>query len=399
MKRRINELIDLLNIKNKKMNIKRFIKEEKIFTLIISLSVISSLRSLIIPLQADELTYFKLANNILNGKYYLTNNPSTVTPIIPFIMAFFKASSFPMIGFALNKLFHIGLTTLGFRYLYLFLKKQQINNRVILSIIALTIVNPIGVSFFSSLYPEAILFFCFWGFMYYSTSEYNNKNFIKMIVLFLLLAMTRYLYIVLGAIIIFNFYQYYKTNNKQTIYQLIKYTIILILPIIFWAKYVYNIEQNNLSEISYFNRFKTDNQLLYNVKAGLGLIKHHEVSRVNGIPAFISLFVPITGFRSYLLSVILIFAFIFGYVRKNNLLGIKILITSILLTMFGLIIAGTGFSRYWLILLPGFLLGYYFLISKFNIEDKWFVYMAQIVSFIYILNEVRLDFLILNKYI
>jgi hypothetical protein len=381
------------------LNIKRFIKEEKIFTLIILLSLISSLRSLIIPLHGDELTYFKIASNILNGKYYQVNNPSTVTPIIPFIMAFFKTSTLPIIGFALNKLFFIGLTTFGFRYLYLFLKKQQINNRVILSIIVLTVVNPIGVNFFSSLYPEAILFFCFWGFMYYSIAEHNTTNFIKMLGLFLFLIMTRYLYIVLGVIVIFNFYQYYKTNNKQTIYQLIKYTVILILPIIFWSKYVYNIEQNNLSEISYFNRFKTDNQLLYNIKAGLGLIKHHEVSRVNGIPAFISLFVPITGFRNYLLSVILIFAFIFGYVRKDNLLGIKILITSILLTMFGLIIAGTGFSRYWLILLPGFLLGYYFLISKFKINNKWFIYMAQIVSFVYILNELRIDLLILNRYI
>lgn len=218
-----------------------------------------------------------------------------------------------------------------------------------------------------------------------------------MIALFLLLSMTRHLYFLLGVIVTFNFYQYYIATNKQTIFQYIKYTFILVLPIIFWAKYVYNIEQNNLSEISYFNRFKPDNQLFYNVKAGLGLIKHDEVNRVNGIPAFISLFVPITGFRNYLLSAILIFAFIFGYFRNKRFLGINILITSILLTMLGLIIAGTGFSRYWLILLPGFLLGYYFLLSELNINDKWFIYLAQIVSFIYILNEVRLDFIILNR--
>ena len=379
------------------MNIKRFIKEEKVFALIICLSVISSLRSLLMPLYGDELTYLKIADNILNGKYYLSNNPSTVSPIIPFIIAFFKTSSLPMLGFSINKLFHIGLTTIGFRYLYLFLRKQQINRRIIFSIIALTLVNPIGISFFSSLHPEALLFFCFWGFMYYSVSEYTNKNFIYMIALFLLLSMTRHLYFLLGVIVTFNFYQYYIATNKQTIFQYIKYTFILVLPIIFWAKYVYNIEQNNLSEISYFNRFKPDNQLFYNVKAGLGLIKHDEVNRVNGIPAFISLFVPITGFRNYLLSAILIFAFIFGYFRNKRFLGINILITSILLTMLGLIIAGTGFSRYWLILLPGFLLGYYFLLSELNINDKWFIYLAQIVSFIYILNEVRLDFIILNR--
>jgi hypothetical protein len=170
------------------------------------------------------------------------------------------------------------------------------------------------------------------------------------------------------------------------------------LPLIFWFKYVYNIEQNNLSEISYFNRFKTENQLLYNIKSGLGIIKHSEVNRVNGIPAFISLFIPITGLRDYVTSIILILAFIYGYIRKNNSLGIKILLTAILLTMLGLIFAGTGFSRYWLILLPSFLLGYYFLVQKLNIKDKWFVYVSQIVCFIYIVNEIRIDFLILNKY-
>lgn len=381
------------------MNLKQFIKEEKIFTLIISLSIFSSLRSLFIPLQGDELTYLQLANNLLNGKYYQLNNPSTITPIIPFILAFFKINSFPLLGFGLSKLFNIGLTIFGFRYLYLFLKKQQINNRIILSIIALTAVNPIAINYFGSLYPEGILFFCFWGFIYYSISEYNIKNFIKMLSLFLLISMTRYLYLVLGIIVIFNIYRYYKTFNKQIIYKLLTYTIIIILPIIFWAKYVYNIEQNNLSEISYFNRFKTENQLLYNIKAGLGIIKHHEVSRINGIPAFISLFVPITGFRNYLGSIILIFAFAFGYYRKNNSLGIKILITSIVITMLGLIFAGTGFSRYWLILLPGFLLGYYFLATKFNIKDKWFIYTSQIICFIYIVNEIRLDFLILNKHL
>ncbi|NLP56623.1 hypothetical protein [Lutibacter sp. B1] len=381
------------------MDIKQFIKEEKIFSLIIILSLVSSLRTLVVPLQGDELTYLKLANNLLNGKYYLLNNPSTVAPIIPFIIAFFKINAFPMLGFALSKLFHIGLTIFGFRYLYLFLKKQQIDNRVILSIIALTAVNPIAINYFGSLYPEAILFFCFWGFLYYSISECSIKNFIKMLGLFLLISMTRYLYLVLGIIVIFNIYRYYKTFNKKNIYKLINYTIIIILPILFWAKYVYNIEQNNLSEISYFNRFKTENQFLYNVKAGLGIIKHHEVSRINGIPAFISLFVPITGFRNYLGSVILILAFAFGYYKKNNSFGIKILIISILITMLGLIFAGTGFSRYWLILLPGFLLGYYFLATKFNINDKWFIYTSQIICFIYIANEIRLNFLILNKHL
>jgi hypothetical protein len=381
------------------MNLKQFIKEEKIFTTIILFSLLSCFRSLFIPLQGDEITYLQIANNLLNGKYHQINSPSTVTPIMPFVLAFFKINTFPMLGFALAKLFNITLLLFGFRYLFLFLKNQLIDNRIIFSIIALTASNSNAVSSFGSLYPESILFFCFWGFIYYSSlSEYNINNYIKFFGLFVLISLTRYLYLVLGLIVVFKFLIHYKTNNKQVISKIILYSILLSLPLIFWFKYVYNIEQNNLSEISYFNRFKTENQLLYNIKSGLGIIKHSEVNRVNGIPAFISLFIPITGLRDYVTSIILILAFIYGYIRKNNSLGIKILLTAILLTMLGLIFAGTGFSRYWLILLPSFLLGYYFLVQKLNIKDKWFVYVSQIVCFIYIVNEIRIDFLILNKY-
>ncbi|TYC10631.1 hypothetical protein ES677_11200 [Bizionia gelidisalsuginis] len=381
------------------MKIINFIKEEKVFTAIILLSLISSLRSLITPPFGDELTYLKLADNILKGKYYLINNPSTVTPIIPLIIAFFKINAYPMLGFALAKIFHIILTIFGFRYLYLFLAKQQLNHRIIVAIIALTAVNPIAISNFGSLYPEAILFFCFWGVIYYSVSEYKINNLVKMLFLFLMLSMTRYLYLVLGLIVVFNFYKFYKSNSLQHTYKLLMYTAILMTPILFWAKYVYSIEQNNLSEISYFNRFKTDNQLLYNIKSGLGIIKHHEVSRINGIPAFISLFIPITGFRHYLLSIILLLTISFGYFRKNNSIGVKILISALSLTMLGLIFAGTGFSRYWLILLPGFFLGFYYSAKQMGIKNKVFIYTSQIVCFIYIVNELRLDLLIINKHL
>ena len=155
----------------------------------------------------------------------------------------------------------------------------------------------------------------------------------------------------------------------------------------------------NLSEISYFNRFKADNQFLYNIKAGLGLIQHHEVGKINGIPAFISLFIPITGFRSYLLSIGLILAFIFGYVKKVHSEGIKVLLISIVLIMTGLIFAGTGFNRYWLILLPGFFLGYYLLGTMLKVKDRWFIYASQVLCLIYIVNELRIDYLILNKHL
>ncbi|WP_296382566.1 hypothetical protein [Winogradskyella sp.] len=381
------------------MRIVQLIKEHKVFAIIILLSFISALRSLIMPLIADETTYYSIASNILDGRYYQKTNPSTVSPIIPFILAFFKTSVTPIIGITLHKLFHILLAILGFRYLHLFLSTLKLNTTIVLAIVALCVVNPIGITFYGRLYPESILLFCFWGFMYYSVSERTSSNFIKMIAFFLVLTMTRYLYAVLGVIVLYNCYQYYKISSKQKVFKLATYCVMLSIPILFWGKYVYNIEQSNLSEVSYFDRYKSDSPLLYNIKAGLGIIKHHEVNRINGILAFSSLFVPIDGFRNFILSIGLILAFVIGYFRKNKPLGAKLLIIVISLAMLGLIFAGTGFSRYWLILLPGFILGYYYLASRFNLPDKWFVYASYALCFVYILNEFRLDYLIMNKYL
>ena len=101
-------------------DLKQFIIKEKWLMLIILLSIVSMLRSLVIPLFADEITYNRLAENILNGKFYLIDYPSTVTPTIPLLFAIFKIKALPILGYILHKLFNIGLTLFGLRYLYLF---------------------------------------------------------------------------------------------------------------------------------------------------------------------------------------------------------------------------------------------------------------------------------------
>ena len=381
------------------MNEKQIKKHRVIYKIIIFISVISSLRSLIIPLFADELTYLKLSENILRGQYYLTDNPTTITPIIPFIFAFFKTASYPIIGFVLNKLFNICLAVFGFRYLFLFLKKQNINRNIILALLTLVVVNPTSIAWFSTLYPEALIFFCFWGFIHYSTEPPKVNNLVKMLLLFILMVLARYVFAVLGVVVLITYYDYLKVNFKNYGIEILKYSILFLIPVLFWFKYVFSVEEQNLSGIRYLGRFKIENPILYNIKCGLGLEQHYEVNKVNGIPAFISLFVPITGVRNYIISIILIVGFIFGFTKKLKSMEIKKLFISIILIMLGFIIAGTGFSRYWLTLLPGFYLGYYYLFKMFNINDKWFIYLSQMLALIYVVNEIRLDIVILNKYL
>lgn len=375
------------------------LRKEKLFMLIIVFGGISYFRQLIVPLQSDEITYFKIASNILNGRYYLTNNPSTITPIVPLVFALFKTVAIPSIGFVFNKLFNMCLVVYGLRYVYLFLKHEKVQSRVLLTIIALTLVNPIAVAWFPSLYPESIIFFCFWGFIYYSSLKFNRLNVIKMLLFFLVLLLTRYVYAVLGAIVLYNYYEYLQTDAKKRIAKLFKYSLFVVIPVMLWAKYLYNIEQSNLSEISYFKRFKVEDPILYNIKCGLGIIKHWETSKINGIPAFISLFIPITGIRNYIASIFLILAFVLGYIFKGRSLGLKKVLYSLILVMLGFLFAGTGFSRYWVALLPGFYLGFYFLWEKLSLKVDWFVRISQVLCAVYIINEIRLDILIFNKFL
>ena len=65
--------------------------------------------------------------------------------------------------------------------------------------------------------------------------------------------------------------------------------------------------------------------------------------------------------------------------------------------MLGLIVAGTGFSRYWLVFLPGYWLGFYFCFNHLKIEDNYFEKLSLLLAVIYVINELRLDYLIVSK--
>jgi len=374
-------------------------REEKLFFFIIVITALSFMRSFIIPLQGDEITYNELAQNLLRGQFYFKGYPSSITPVLPFFMAVFSIKSLPMVGFALGKLFQMILFVMGCRFAYLFLTKQNVDSRIILTILVLTAVNPVVVNFFPTFYPESILFVSFWGILHYATEKLTVKVFFKVATLLALITLTRYLYAVMGVVALFVFVKLSLKRDFRVIGKMVAITACVCIPLLVWAKYVNNIEKENLSQISYFKRFKEENQLTYNVKAGLGLIKHREVHRVNGIPAFISLFVPITGIRNMAISIVLLLLIIYGYIRRTSTTGLQMLVLVMALVMVGLIFAGTGFSRYWLILLPGFFLGYYFAAQKIGINNKWFVMGAQAVCLLYIVNELRLDYLILNTHL
>lgn len=384
------------------MDIRKILTNRNIFIVMIVLSVVSSLRSLLMPLGFDELTYSKLANSLLSGKYYLYDSPSTVTPIIPLLFALFKIKAYPILGYTIHKLVHVLLALLGGRYVYLVLKQLQLDKGIVLCLLAFVAVNPNAVAWFSNLYPEAVLFFSFWGFIYYAIKPPRKSHIAKLLGFFVLLVLTRYVYLVLGLVILYTYYDYVKVDFKKYKSTLFKYSVLFALPVLFWGKYVLSVENDNenTSGVSYFKRFKTENKnggMLYNIKCGLGLQKHHEVDKINGIPAFVTLFIPKTGFRNYALSVILMLAFIFGLLKKIESDEIKKIMLATMLIMLGLIFAGTGFSRYWVVLLPSFCLGFYYTFKNLKINNLYFIRFVQVIGVVYILNEIRVDALILNQ--
>jgi len=379
-----------------------FIKENKFVSFLIFLTFISSLRILLLPLSGDELTYAEIARNIMSrGEYAHHGKPSTITPSLPFLIALFYTKFNPVLGFVLAKLTNLSFLIIGLGYLFLFLKKLPLNREVVWAIILLTIVNTNFVVWSLVLYPEAILFCFFWGFIYYLSQDIlKPRDILFILISLVVLVLTRYVFAVFGIMvlkIIFNYLKnLVKKGNYFAIQKIFIFSIISLLPLLFWFKYVYNLEKEVDTGLSYFARFK-NNEVLYNLKAGIGLIKHKEVGNVNGIPAFITLFLPITGYRNWILSIILILGFVIGYISKWKIEPYKKLFIAILLVMFGLIFAGTGFSRYWLPMLPGYLLGFYLFFNYLKLKDSQFIILSQIIAIIYVVNELRLDYLILNK--
>jgi hypothetical protein len=376
-------------------------KKDLFITTLVLVSLLSLLRSVFIPLQGDEITYNTIANNILSGRYYLSEYPSTVTPIIPFFIALFSISIQSSVGIILAKLTNIVFALVGFRFLFLFLKKQSLDIKIILSLVLLSLTNTHSIAWFSSLYPESILFMAFWGFVFYFFQEFSVQNFNKMLCFFGILVLTRYLYAILIIPVFWYYFKVFKFYGFKDfrIKKILLYSILIALPVIFWFKYVYLIEQQNLSEISYFNRFNNDFGIVNNIKAGLGLIKHPEVSRINGIPAFVSIFIPVTGLRHFLPSIVLLIAFLVGWYKSRIVPVIFNVLGFIVLIMLGLILAGTGFSRYWLVLLPGFYISFYFLYKSFNFSDQLFFKLSNVIALVYVVNELRLDYLILNNHL
>jgi hypothetical protein len=385
-------------MKIKNMNqIKNILKSKKFYYLFFSILILLSLRNLFLPLQGDEITYNKIAQNVLSGRYYQNENPTSVIPIIPFLMAFFSTAKWPIIGFALHKTFHILICILGLRFAFLTFKKLNLDSAVIYTLMLSTCASSGFLSFLPSLYPEAIVFVSFWGFIYYLTSEKTIANFKRLFILFILLVFTRYVYAILGLVLLIYYYSFY-ISNKKNFKTIVLYSIILSTPLLFWFKYVYNIESQNLSEISYFSRYKMEeNPLWYNIKCGLGLEQHHQVNRINGVPAFISLFIPITGIRNFTISLVLLFAVFFGLYkyRKNDIIKQLSLIMG--LSFLGFVLAGTGFSRYWLVLLPIIYLSFYYLYSSYIKKTDYFIYAFNLISLILVLNEMRITLLLINK--
>ena len=381
---------------------KFFLNSKFIIYSLLLISFLSSLRNLMFPLVGDELQYAEIGKNIITkGNYSLYGIPSTFTPSLPFLVALFYSKSFPVIGYAMVKLVNLLLMIIGLRFAYLFLKKINLSSTVSLLIVLLTATNNVFVNWTTAIYPEAILFCCLWIFLYYIIDEIQSpKQVFYFLIPFVLLMMTRYLYgvfiIIIGYYILNYFIDRYKKNDFKSIYQVLLISIVCMLPLLVWFKYVYLVEKEVYVDQSYFTRFK-NNDLFYNIKAGLGLVKHDEVGKINGIPAFVSLFVPVTGLRNWLVSILLIASFCFGFITNWKSKEIKLLFIAIALVMLGLIIAGTGFSRYWLVLLPGFWVGFYLLFNYFKIKDSFFEKCALLLSMIYVANELRLDLLIYNK--
>ena len=101
---------------------------------------------------------------------------------------------------------------------------------------------------------------------------------------------------------------------------------IFIIPLFYWVKHIYIIEHTQENNLSYFSRYEVENPILHNIKCGIGVEKSFEVNKHNGIPAFISLFIPKTGLRNWPVSIAMFLICIIGFIKQLKIQNIFIII-------------------------------------------------------------------------
>jgi hypothetical protein len=339
---------------------------------------------------------------ILNGSYSLNNHPSTITPTMPLIIGLFYTKSNPIIGIFIARLCNFGFLLIGFRFLNLFLKNLNLQPLIVLAIISLSLVNNNLILFSLLLYPESLIFCFFWINIYFLTkNKIRKKDLIPIFSSLLILILARYLYAVLAPFAFIAAYNIFRPMIRQKKWKLMSNLIITLmiisLPFLYWIKFIYSLETHaNIGGISYFTRFRSSS-LIDLLKAGLGFGNYSDLANMNGLPAFISLFIPKIGLRSGIISIILLLIICLGLFSKIKNREYQNIFSIMLLIMIGLIFAGTGFSRYWLPLLPIFILGFYHFMLNIRFKNTHFLIASKIIALVYVVNEIRLDILVLKN--
>ncbi len=366
------------------------------------IALVSCLRNIPVALTGDEITYFNIAQELANnGRFYHEGLPSMVSPVMPFIIlvgTFFQPDESII---WIPKLIGFSFSLIGLNFLWRFLKAMAISDTNATCIVALTICNPVFIRFSASLYPDAIAFGLFWILIYMMTRIKKMKHLFIILLVAAMLVLTRYVFAVLLIPIVFVFYQ-----NRQHLLKFaanksnfIVYSVLITLttiPLFLWTEYILSFTGERSTTISYFSRYEQDG-LFGQIKTGLGFIKGEEVARVNGIPAFATVFLPITGFRSWFVSLAILIPIVIGWVLTWKQLLSKIIIISAFIILSGYVLAGTGFSRYWLGLIPIFIFGIFSFAKKMKFSDNKLYIATLIICSIYILNEIRLDILVIQR--
>jgi len=378
-----------------------FLTENKNNWLIYIINFIISLllfRSLFVELRGDEWTYYSLANNLLQSGNYQSNGiQSTIIPSIPFLLYLTSFINGELQVWLVRLMSSLSLI-IGMFYIYKYFKLKEVKG--LFFILPFILVNHTFINSSSSLYPDALIFMLTWMVIYYiSRVDFYKSTLSLLIISFSIISLfyLRYIYIYLLPLVFYFSFGSFK-ELKQLKYYADKIKLFSILSfasifILVWVYYLVNIETGGNDGYSYLSRFS--NGFLKTISDGLGFTIAENHSRHNGIPAFISMFIPITGIRSWFLSILLI-AFLLFSMFYNKFLKIhrEAILIFIFLYMI-LLLSGTGFSRYWLSSLPLIYLAF------FNfLKDKVHLNKLKLITLILItllfINELRITYLILN---
>lgn len=296
----------------------------------------------------DSGIYVTLAKNLLlDSKYTLYGLNSTIAPVFPFWLSIIYFPGYHEFSIYLARIFNTLFVLGGVWYFrktiiqFLSYDKKSANY-----IVAFFLINLNLISWSQTLYIESFALLFLMLFIYYYAQlleKWSETFFLILSALLPVLALSKFIFLILYAFVLPLFWL-----HREKWKSIIIKTLISLIPVFLFFKYSV-ITHEHFKVHSNLTRFENSSLFDLITRGLLDLDK---------LPTIIY---PLEDFKNWAIALVIMFIIMYGlYLKIKNKNRIAwFLLAFSLIYIIGLSAAGAGNSRYWLFIIPIFIISFW----------------------------------------